>query len=109
MDVHCSTCNEPWDAYHLRHEAIFETALSHDEGEAWMKLPTSQQLTQHYREKFKGAGYEFGGSIFNVRRCPCCPKDAKPDLEKEIIKAAIVEMLGDDEDAIASTLEDLGL
>jgi hypothetical protein len=44
-----------------------------------------------------------------VWRCPCCPKDAKPDLEKEALKEAIVEMLGDDEDAIASTLEDFGL
>ena len=28
MDVHCSTCGEPWDVYHLRHDAIYETGLS---------------------------------------------------------------------------------
>lgn len=25
MDVHCSTGGEPWDVYHLRHDAIYET------------------------------------------------------------------------------------
>lgn len=24
MDVHCSTCGEPWGVYHLRHDAIFD-------------------------------------------------------------------------------------
>ena len=28
MDVHCTTCGEPWDVYHLWHDAIFETGLS---------------------------------------------------------------------------------
>ncbi len=28
MDVHCSTCGEPWDVYHLWHDAIFETGWS---------------------------------------------------------------------------------
>jgi hypothetical protein len=28
MDVHCTTCGEPWDVYHLRHDAIYETDLS---------------------------------------------------------------------------------
>src|SRR6266540_3927582 len=37
MDVHCSTCGEPWDVYHLRHEAIFETDLSQAEAEAWIE------------------------------------------------------------------------
>jgi hypothetical protein len=38
MDVHCSSCGEPWDVYHLRHEAIFETALDHTEAETWRSL-----------------------------------------------------------------------
>jgi hypothetical protein len=109
MDVHCSSCNEPWDAYHLRHDAIFETDLDHAEAEAWRKLPSSKQLSQHYRGKFKAAGYEFGGSILNVEHCPCCPKGAKPEPDKAALKAAIVQMLGDDQDGIASTMEDFGL
>jgi hypothetical protein len=38
MDVYCSTCGEPWDVYHLRHDAIFETDLSPAEAEAWRSL-----------------------------------------------------------------------
>jgi hypothetical protein len=38
--------------------------------------------------------------------CPCCPKGAKPDLEKVEIKAALEDVLGDDEDGLAATYED---
>ena len=109
MDVHCSSCNEPWDAYHLRHDAIFEADIDEKEVEAWKQLTSSEQLSLGYREKFKAIGFEFGGSILNVIHCPCCPKGAKLDPDKAALKAGIVEMLGDDEDAIASQLEDLGL
>ncbi len=42
-------------------------------------------------------------------RCPACPKGAKPDPDKAAMKAGIVELLGDDEDGIAATMEDFGL
>lgn len=109
MDVHCSTCGEPWDTYHLRHDAIFETNLDHAEAESWRSLTQEQRLSPRYREKFEAVGYQFGASIFDVVRCPCCPKDAKPDPDKAALKAGLVEILGNDEDAIASTMEDLGL
>jgi hypothetical protein len=109
MDVHCSSCGEPWDVYHLRHEAIFETDLDPQEAEAWSGRSPSERLSSHYREKFKVAGYEFGASILDVLHCPACPKGAKPDTNDVALKAGIVEILGDDEDAIASTMEELGL
>jgi hypothetical protein len=109
MDVHCSTCGEPWDVYHLRHDAIFETDLDPAEAEAWCSLSFTERLSARYRELFKAVGYEFGASILNVIRCPGCPKGAKPDPDKAALKAGLVEILGDDEDAIASTLEDFGL
>ena len=31
MDVHCSTCGEPWDVYYLWHDAIFETGNKSEE------------------------------------------------------------------------------
>ena len=37
MDVHCSSCGEAWDAYHLWHDAVYD-ALPHEEAEAWEKL-----------------------------------------------------------------------
>ena len=106
MDVHCTTCGEPWDIYHLRHDAIFETDLSHDAAKAWTELPQALRLNGLYREKFKAIGYEFGRSVYYVTRCPACPKDAKPDLGKFQAKAAVEELLGDDEDGIAVTFED---
>ncbi len=109
MDVHCSACGEPWDIYHLRHEAIFETDLSSEEAEAWRELPASERLNDRYREKFKAAGWEFGHTVINVVRCPCCPKDAKPNLERVHTKAALEELLGDDEDGLAATFEDYQL
>ena len=109
MDVHCTTCGEPWDIYHLRHDAIFETDLTHAEAKAWTGLSQALRLNQRYREKFRAIGYEFGASVLNVIRCPACPKDAKPDPDKVILKATIVEILGDDEDGIASIMEDHGL
>jgi hypothetical protein len=109
MDVHCSSCSEPWDVYHLRHDAIFETDLDPVEAESWRSLSASQRLSCRYREKFKAAGYDFGASILDVRHCPCCPKGATPDPDDAALKAGIVEILGDDEDAIAATMEDFGL
>jgi hypothetical protein len=109
MDVHCTTYGEPWDIYHLRHDAIYETDLSHAEAKAWTQLSPQVKLLDRYREKFKAVGYEFGGSILNVLRCPACPKDAKPDPDQAAMKAGIVELLGDDEDGIAATMEDFGL
>jgi hypothetical protein len=109
MDVRCSTCGEPWDVHHLWHDAIFETDLSVEEGESWRQLPQNQKLIPRYREKLLAAGWEFGNSVINVIRCPCCPRDARPDPEKAALKAALEDILGDDEDGLAATFEDLNL
>lgn len=109
MDVHCTTCSEPWDTYHLWHDAIFETGLSQEEAKAWQSLPRAEKLNDRYRNEFRAAGYEFGSSVINVIRCPACPKDAKPDLGRLHTKAALEELLGDDQDALAATFEDYRL
>lgn len=109
MDVHCSTCGEPWDVYHLWHDAIFETGLSVEEAEAWGSLSRDQKLSDRYRNKFRTAGYEFGRTLVNVVRCPGCPKGATPDAERVHTKAALEELLGDDEDGLAATFEDYHL
>lgn len=109
MDVHCSTCGEAWDTYHLWHDAVFETGLSHEEAEAWHRLPRNEKLTDRYRTEFRAAGWEFGQSVINVIRCPGCPKNATPNLEKVETKAALEELMGDDEDGLAATFEDFKL
>ena len=67
------------------------------------------KLLGRYREKFKAVGFEFGGSIVNVLRCPACPKNARPDPDRAALKAGIVEILGDDEDAMVDAMEDCGV
>lgn len=109
MDVHCSTCNEPWDTDHLWFDEIFETDLTEEEAESWRDLPPAQKLIERYREKFRANGWEFGRSVINVIRCPACPKDKKADPERVAIKAALEDVLGDDEDGLAATLEDFGM
>lgn len=109
MDVHCTTCGEPWDIYHLQHEAIFETSLSSDEAEAWRSLERDQKLIPRYRKEFLVAGWEFGKSVINVIRCPSCPKGAQPDPERLRTKAALEQLLGGDDDGLAATFEDYRL
>ena len=109
MDVHCSTCDEPWDVYHLWHDAIFETGISQEEAQAWRSLPRTTKLSERYRQEFRAAGWEFGQSVINVVRCPSCPKHAKPNMERVQTKAALEELLGDDEDGLAATFEDYHL
>lgn len=106
MDVHCSTCLEPWDTYHLWHEEIYETSLAEEEVEAWLALPVAEQLSPPYREALRALGWEFGQSMVNVLRCPCCPAGAQPDPERVAIKAALEEVLADDTDALAVTFAD---
>jgi len=109
MDIHCTTCGEPWDTYHLQHDAIYETGLNPEQAKAWEKLPPQKRLSDYFRKEFVAAGYQFGPSIMVLVRCPCCPKGAKPDPEKTIIKSEIANLLGGDEDGIAATFEDFGL
>lgn len=109
MDVHCSTCDEPWDADHLKFEAIYDTDLSIEEARAWRTLPQTQKLNARLREKFAAAAWQFGNSVLNVRHCPCCPKEAQLNTEKDEAKSAIEDLLGDDEDGLAAMYEDFGL
>jgi hypothetical protein len=108
MDVFCSTCREPWDTHHLQQDEIFDLDLSDEEAVAWLDLPQQEKLSPFYRERFRKAGWEFGLTVLNVNRCPACPKDSKPNADKETIKLAIEEVLVDDPDALAVMLEDLG-
>jgi hypothetical protein len=109
MDVHCSTCNEAWDVYHLWHDAIFETGLTIEEAEAWRTLPQSQKLSDRYRKEFQAAGWQFGLTVVNVVHCPSCPKNASPNEDRIQTKAALEELLGEDEDGLAATFEDYRL
>jgi len=80
MDLVCVNCGEPWDVDHVLHDA-----------------------PQEFIRK--------GGVI---KKCPACPKEGQPNLdEKTRVKLDAVEelgeILGDDIDGLAASLEDFGL
>lgn len=113
-DSHCLHCNEPWDNYHLRHDALHETG--HPNPKGWDgKLETvCGGVTA--REWFKDDKWVFGDSLYDIRRCPCCPKGKgvlRQTIEEEDERAALRDelcsLMGGDEDGIAAMMEDFGL
>lgn len=109
MDVHCSTCLEPWDTHHLTQEAIYDTDPSEEEALAWRKLPSDQRLPDPIRDQFLEAGWQFGRSLMNVIHCPACPMGALPDADILHLKAELEDMLPGDPGALAAQYEELGL
>lgn len=104
-DIKCANCREPWDTYHMRHEALVEVAPK-SAARAWDgKLDSVVHKGQTARLLLSDDRWAFGASIYDVRRCPCCPKGAKP--AKNETRDELVALMGDDEDGIASTLEEL--
>lgn len=109
-DVYCPTCGEPWDSHHLRFDAVWETDLPEYAVKAYSENGT-KPFTAELRSALERDGWAFPegtNSIFAFLRCPSCPKELKPPPEKAELRQAVAEMLGDDEDAIQTTLEDLG-
>jgi hypothetical protein len=109
MDVRCSTCSEAWDVDHLWYEIIFDTQLSREEVQCWRNLPRSQKLNDRYRQEFRAVGWEFGQTVINITRCPCCPKDAQPNQEIVQRKANIETLMAEYQDELAATYSDCNL
>jgi len=111
MDVTCANCREPWDQYHMRHDAIFDTDLGH----SLAKIASNEGTplsNRNYREALERDGWKFAGnSVLAIARCPACPKDDEPQSEevktRVMQRAVLADLLGDDEDGLASMLEDL--
>lgn len=106
MDVHCSSCGEPWDTHHLLHDSIHDTQLSESECEDWARLAISDRLTPELRSAFAEAGWRFGRTLLHVIHCPSCGPDDEPDRDQTMLKSTFEEILGDDLDGIASEFTD---
>ena len=109
MDVKCTKCSEPWDWYHIRHDALYETSITEIEAKNW-----DGKLTPRIRDFFAEEGWEFGSSPYVIFRCPCCKNtvlkdrvEANKAFERAELSQAIADVLGDDEDGIISELADL--
>lgn len=107
MDIHCGTCGEPWDTYHMRHDAIYDCVergtLSEREAKAW-----DGKLSIGIVEAFRDAGWEFGGSITAVTRCPACKtQPERADAPERRARLGILgELMPDDPDGIAAMQDD---
>ena len=104
MDIHCNRCREPWDSYHLVHEAVWDAVDDLGE-EACQNF--GGKLTPRIKAALKDHGWEFGMTVCNVKRCPCCPDDAEIDADRAAMANAVEEIMGDDLDGIISTMDDL--
>ncbi|MFN0126908.1 MAG: hypothetical protein ACKV19_09535 [Verrucomicrobiales bacterium] len=106
MDVHCSSCGEPWDTHHLLHDSIHDTSLDDTELNSWSRLLTAAKLTPAIRAAYAAAGWHFGRTLVHVIRCPACRPEDKPDPDRAQLKSTIEEILGDDIDSIGSEFTD---
>jgi hypothetical protein len=102
MNVSCSTCGELWEISYLQHELIFDTDLPETKAKSWPSLPASQKLSEPFRKELKESGWEFGQTVMNVIRCPCCPEGANPNPRRLQARAALEHDMGDDEIGLAT-------
>lgn len=114
-DIRCLNCKEPWDAYHMKWDAIGETNLRlPKQGPlAWKgTIAVGGETEKLYREAFRKAKYEFGADVLILERCPACwDKGETPKTTKQKVMAmnAIANILGDDQDALQVEMEDMDL
>jgi hypothetical protein len=74
------------------------------EAKARRELSCGLRFFPRYRDKFEAAGWEFGLSILDLMRCPCSPKDAKPNPGRAMLETGLVEILEDDEEDTVNKL-----
>jgi len=112
-DITCPTCHEPWSSYHLRHDAIWDTENGVSLGPLWKTIMAEgknplkdKEFGSEFRKALEAEGWQFAGnSVLAFSRCPSCPKDVRTS-EKAAERAAIADILDDDEDGLQVELED---
>jgi len=117
VDVRCLNCREPWDTYHLRHDALSEVIpFGAPKGAAakWDGKLDSVVWSSTARVLLRDDKWEFGDSINDVRRCPCCPKkgvlrQSMEDQERADLRAELCGLMPGDDDGIACVLEGFDL
>ena len=103
MDVYCANCREPWDNYHMRHDAIWETDLPES-----IKKDFDGKLTQFIEDAFKRDGWTFLGSIYAIARCPACKEEKMEGSDERALRTSVIsELLANDPDGLVSELNDM--
>jgi hypothetical protein len=113
MDVTCLCCKEPWDTYHLRHDELFECLpWSEDASIAirkWNGKLDTPVMGTPARERLADRGWSFGDSLYDVRRCPCCPADAVAHPSRVLNRDMLASLLAGDDDGFISDLQEFEL
>ncbi len=107
MDVTCAKCGEPWDVYHMMHDAVWETDL----GEQVIKANWQSKLTPLFEAAFNRLGWKFvAHSLLAIAQCPACKDepDTAASQERAALRGVLAELLDGDMDGLACHLEDLG-
>lgn len=116
MDIYCRTCGEPWDMDTLHDEiseriAIGDLAPLPDRGdkfhgeqyEAYRKVYDAHYTT--VREDFYRRGCKAMYAFSGGEPSWCKPKEQE-GFTRQVAMGALIDMLGDDLDGIASMMED---
>ena len=106
-DIRRQGCEEPWDAHHLRYDAIHETPIPEEDGRH-----LDGRLTSPLHRQFTAAGYRCGRTLYARPSSPCCPTPAPSTPRGDrrgVLTEIAAELLGEDLDGHCAGIPNLSL
>lgn len=108
MDIHCPSCGEPWDSYHMRYDE------PHEWGEPDYRTNDFINGGSRFdgpddpmRKAAEASGWRFASnSVLSLTACPSC-KGASilaDAIERRARVAVAAEINGDDDDGLVADL-----
>lgn len=107
MDIHCPSCDEPWDRHHLLQDEVHEWHLSPQDTKDFQSSGRFSGPNDRTLKAAEAAGWTFASkSVLSFTSCPCCKRrPALPDADSRRAGVSILaDFLDGDEDALASEL-----
>lgn len=108
MDIHCPSCGEPWDSYHMRYDEPYEWGEPNYRTKDFIDAGSRFNGTDDpMRKAAEAAGWQFASdSVMSFTACPACRGDAiladAIDRKARVAIAALVN--GDDDDGLVADL-----
>jgi hypothetical protein len=109
MDIHCPTCGEPYEWYHLRYDEVYEWGLSAENEKAFLEDARFVGKNDPVRKAAERAGWQFAtDSVFSFTHCPCCNKRSplQNASQRRQDMALLAELLEGDEDGLIAFASD---
>ena len=115
MDINCPTCGEPWDMDHLLNDEVYEWGLPEFAVNAFLQTHRFTSKDDIVRIAAESVGWKFVGySVLSFVECPACKQKGQANANEKRVLArkqcveAIVNVLDEDLDGLASALADAG-